>query len=301
MPSDKTILIDLSYKGLICVTGADAVPFLQGQLSTDIERLTAEVSQLSSWSNAKGRVVVMLRLFRRGDVIFMALAGSMKSMVLKRLSMYVLRSQVKLADAGDGISALALIGEGGAALLNQAGLPVPSAADQVTAMDELRILRLNGSVPRYMIYGGSGPLAELKRTWEPATTLGTEDLWGLHKILAGEPTLYPDTSEHFVAQMLDLDKLGVIDFKKGCYIGQEVIARAHYRGGVKRHMARTSCRANGLIKPGDEIHAQGSPVAEVVDAQRDETGIWQMLAVIQDDAREMALVHAASGAAVTLI
>src|SRR5579885_3097214 len=119
MPDSETILVDLSYKGLLCVSGPDAVPFLQGQLSTDIEKLGVDVSQLSSWNNAKGRVVAMPRLFRRDDIIFMSLTASMKSAFLRRLSMYVLRSKVQLADAGDGISALGLIGEGSGALMTQ--------------------------------------------------------------------------------------------------------------------------------------------------------------------------------------
>lgn len=287
MPDPETILIDLSYKGLICVSGADAVPFLQGQLSTDVEKLTPEVSQLSSWSNAKGRVVAVMRVFRRDDHIFLSLAASIKATVLKRLSMYVLRSQVKLADAGDGMSTLGLIGEGAAALLNQAAIPVPARLHQVTGGGDIQAIRLHGELPRYLIYGGTETLRTLKRRWDPEASPGTEDAWALHKILAGEPTVYSETSEHFVAQMLGLEELGAIDFKKGCYIGQEVIARAHYRGGVKRHLARARCETATLLKPGMEIHdvEQDSPAAEIVDARRDAEGIWQMLIVIQDDFR----------------
>ncbi|HSN17180.1 MAG TPA: folate-binding protein, partial [Gammaproteobacteria bacterium] len=142
-------------------------------------------------------------------------------------------------------------------------------------------------------------LTALKERWEAARTAGDEDSWALGKILAGEPTVYPETSEHFVAQMLNLDQLGAIDFKKGCYIGQEVIARAHYRGGVKRHMLRAACESTSSLRPGDEVLAQGSPVGEVVDARRDASGIWQMLAVIQDDFRTAPLDI--SGAPMTLL
>jgi tRNA-modifying protein YgfZ len=154
-----------------------------------------------------------------------------------------------------------------------------------------------------VVYAPAHKLEPLKNRWASLTTPGTEDYWALHRILAGEPTVHPETSEHFVAQMLDLDKLGGIDFKKGCYIGQEIIARAHYRGGVKRHLARAESRMSARLKPSTEIHAKGmgSPVAEVVDARLDAAGTCQMLLVIQDDAREMELVHAASGAPVKLL
>jgi folate-binding protein YgfZ len=172
--------------------------------------------------------------------------------------------------------------------------------NELSAVDAVRALRMQGD-PRYFVSGPAAELAALKRRWETATAPGNEDDWTLQKILAGEPTVYAETSEHFVAQMLNLDQFGAIDFKKGCYTGQEVIARAHYRGGVKRHMVRASCRDAAAIKPGDGILAPGSPVAEVVDAQRDGSGTWQMLLVIQDDSREMSLVHAPSGAAVSLV
>ncbi|HEX7965971.1 MAG TPA: folate-binding protein [Gammaproteobacteria bacterium] len=302
MLPDKPILVDLSYKGLLCASGPDAVAFLQGQFSTDLERLTPDISQLSCWSNAKGRVVAVLRLFRRGEHIHIALAASLKSAVLKRLSMYVLRSKVQLEDAGDSISTLGLIGEGAPALLAQAGIPVPSRVNDLTRMDGIQAIRLHGD-SRYAIYGGAEAMAVLKRRWEPVTTSGTEDIWALHKILAGEPTVFAETSEHFVAQMLGLAELGAIDFKKGCYIGQEVIARAHYRGGVKRHMVRAESRTSVQLRPGAQIHAQGhdAPVAEVVDARQDAQDIWQILMVLQDDFKDAALLHAASGAPMKLV
>ncbi|MGE5624818.1 MAG: YgfZ/GcvT domain-containing protein [Bacillota bacterium] len=303
MPPHDTILVDLSYKGLIRASGPDSVAFLQGQLSTDIEQLTPAASQLSSWSNAKGRVVAVLRLFRRDDHIYMALAASLKSTVLKRLSMYVLRSKVTLADSGDEISTLGLIGDGAAALLSGAGIPVPPRVNDVTRVDGIQTVRLHGELPRYAIYGDNEALGTLRQRWQGAATPGNEDLWALHKVLAGEPTVYAETSEHFVAQMLGLDELGGIDYKKGCYIGQEVIARAHYRGGVKRHLARAESRSTAHLKPGTDIHALGqeSPVAEVVDARMDARGVWQMLVVVQDDFRDADLMHGAGGAPVTLV
>jgi len=304
MPHPQTILTDLSYKGLIRVSGADAVAFLQGQLSTDIEKLTPSVSQLTSWNTAKGRVVTLMRLFRRGEDIYLAMPAGLKATALKRLAMYVLRSKVTLADAGSELGCLGLTGEGAATLLAQADIPVPARINDVTSLETLQVLRLYGEdVPRYVLYGSEDRLSTLKGRWVSATTPGTEDDWALQRILIGEPTVHPETSEHFVAQMLDLDKFEGIDFKKGCYIGQEVIARAHYRGAVKRHMVRAECRTVARLKPGMDIHAKGqdASVAEIADARLDAYGVWQMLIVVQDDFKEADLVHAASGSAVKLV
>lgn len=303
MPHPQTTLLDLSYKGLIRASGVDVVTFLQGQLSTDIEQLYISSTHLSSWNTAKGRVVSLIRLFRRDDDIYLALPGGLKATVLKRLSMYVLRSKVTLTDASDEFGCLGLIGDDAPALLAEAGIPVPSQPNAATHTKALHVLRLFGELPRYALYGPEDMLGALKKNWEPATSPGTEDEWALRRILAREPTVHPETSEHFVAQMLDLDKLGGIDFKKGCYIGQEIIARAQYRGGVKRHMVRAESHTATRLKPGTDIHAKGqaAPVAEVVDARLDEHGICQMLMVVQDDFRDATLVHAASGATVKLI
>src|SRR5579859_3843752 len=302
-PDSPTLLTALSQEGLIRVSGADAVAFLQGQLSTDIEKLTPGMSQFSSWSNAKGRAVTLLRLFPRDGGIYLSLPSALLAPVKKRLSMYVLRSKVTLEDAGGTLACLGLAGADAAALLQKAGITVPAAIDAVTETDGIQIIRLHGETPRYAIYGAAAANGKLRARLESTGAKpGSDDDWALMKIQAGEPTVYPETTEHFVAQMLDLDRLGAIDFKKGCYIGQEVIARAHYRGAVKRHMVRAESRTTVPLRPGADIHAtqDDSPVAEVVDARLDASGTWQMLMVIQDDSREADLVHAFSGAAVAI-
>ena len=156
----------------------------------------------------------------------------------------------------------------------------------------MQIIRLHGDVPRYNIHGSAEPLAGLWRTLAAAGAMPVgESAWRLGKILAGEPTVYTETSEHFVAQMLGLEELGAINFKKGCYTGQEVIARAHYRGAVKRHMLRAECRSTEDMRPGTPISLQGieQAVAEVVDACLDAAGMTQLLLVIQDDDRDAKL------------
>src|SRR5690348_14432321 len=142
MSHPQAILTDLSHEGLIRTRGADAVSFLQGQLSTDIEALGTATSQLSSWNNAKGRVVSLLRLFRRSEDIYLVLPAGLKAAVLKRLSMYVLRSKVTLTDASDEFGRLGLIGEGAPALLAQTDIPAPTSSDDITSTGAIQAIRL---------------------------------------------------------------------------------------------------------------------------------------------------------------
>lgn len=280
------MLADLSHEGLLSVTGTDARSFLQGQLSTDVLALTPALSQLSSWSNAKGRVVTLLRLFEQDEALYMSLPQTLAATVLKKLSMYVLRAKVKLADAGDTLARFGFAGKHAPDLLAACGFAVPAEINAVCIKDSMHIIRLHGSLPRFTVHG---EVQQLHALWtmlaeKGACPVGT-DVWTLLRIQAGEPAVHPETSEHFVAQMLGLEELGAINFKKGCYIGQEVIARAHYRGAVKRHLHRAQCATATPISPGDPIHVHGTEqaVAEVADACRDADGLWQMLIVLQDE------------------
>lgn len=286
------VLVDLSAdEGLIEVSGPERRDFLQGQLSTDIRLLTADSGQLSSWNNAQGRVVTLLRVFERSDAILMALPGTLLASVSTRLRMYVLRARAQIADASDRLVSFGFAGEAAPALLEQCRYTPPQKDGEVQCQGQVQLIRLHGATPRIAVYGEA---AALQTLWTELRQRGARpaesNAWALLRILAGVPRVYPATSGHFVAQMLGLEELGAVHFNKGCYLGQEVIARAHYRGAVKRHLQRGSCTATEPISPAMEIKdaATQQVVGEVVDASRDARGIWQVLAVLQQEARRSA-------------
>lgn len=286
------VIADVAQEGLIRVEGTDTRAFLQGQLSTDVLALSPATSQLSSWNNAKGRVITLLRLFERDGAIYMTLPQTLTAPVLKRLFLYVLRAKTKLTDVGDNLARFGLAGMRARTLLEEAGIEQPAKINSLASKDGIQIIQLHGDPPRYAVHGTAEALIPL---WQRLDSAGArpagENVWALLKILANEPTVYPETSEHFVAQMLGLEELDAINFKKGCYIGQEVIARAHYRGAVKRHLHRASCASNQAIPPGTPIHANRMEQAagEVVDARQDSNGETQMLIVVQDEYRTASL------------
>jgi tRNA-modifying protein YgfZ len=206
--------------------------------------------------------------------------------------MYVLRSKVTLTDTSDALVHFGIAGREAPGALAACGWSAPTVTNMVAAKDGATLTRLHSEMPRFVLMGEPG---EMQSMWDALKAKGAHpagaDAWALLRILAREPVIYPETSEHFVAQMLGLEELGAIDFKKGCYIGQEVIARAHYRGAVKRHLHRACCRANQPIPPSTQVVANGSGQAagEVVDACQDSQGKTQMLLVIQDDLRNSQL------------
>jgi tRNA-modifying protein YgfZ len=286
------VMADLSHEGILRVDGADARTFLQGQLSTDMLALSPLISQLSSWNNPKGRVVTLLRLWESGGAIHMALPRSLTPSVLKRLTMYVLRSKVRLTDTSDALVHFGIAGREAPSMLAACDWSAPSEVNAVSIKDGATLTRLHGDTPRFVVLGEPDKVMPL---WNALKDNGARpvgaDAWALLRILAREPVIYPETSEHFVAQMLGLEELGAIDFQKGCYIGQEVIARAHYRGAVKRHLHRASCIASQHIPPGTQIYVDGSVqvAGEIVDSRRDSQDKNQMLLIIQDDLKNSQL------------
>jgi tRNA-modifying protein YgfZ len=216
----------MSSLGSLLVSGADARPFLQGQLSADIDALTPAHALLASCNSAQGRVQAVLWLAERADGIALTLPASLTERIAARLRRYVLRSKVKI--------------------------------DELPTVTELL---------------------------EPAAY--REHDWRLAGIRAGLPQVYPQTYESFVAQMLNLDLLGGIAFEKGCYTGQEIIARTHFRGAIKRRMFRFQC-ACPPPAPGTRVLAAEQHAGDVVDAVATDAGC-ELLAVISLASQETVL------------
>ena len=252
-------LTDLVY---IRAQGADTESFLQGQLSNDTRLLNENRAQLSSYSNPKGRMLAVLTLFRHGNDTVLEVHRSVAESTLKRLRMFVLRSKVTLQDGTAELPATGLVGEYGAAQLQALGLPVPAEPMQSLEKDGVVVIRRLGAEPRWSVHGQVAGLEAL-----PAA--GFED-WLRADLRAGVPTVYAETREMFVPQMANLDVLGGISFNKGCYTGQEIVARLHYLGQLKRRMFLL--RAPVDARPGMQVYdaaGDGQAVGELVDAVAD--------------------------------
>lgn len=297
---NHTVAIPLSDLGFLRIEGADASSFLQGQLSSDLRQLSAARAQISSYSSPKGRMLAVLHLIADGEAILVELHRSILDATLKRLRMFVLRSKLAITDVSTDVRALGLIGETAAQALASAGLPVPAAPLDCTrdAQRGLIVLRRIGELPRYSLIGPQATIDAL------AATLGATasfDAWRRADIEAGVPVVYPQTADHFVPQMANLDLLDGIGFDKGCYTGQEIVARLHYLGQVKRRMF--VCSVDGAPPaPGDDV-VSGEPAAaagEIVDAVPSD-GVAIASIVLQLSQRESADLRLADGRAVRIL
>ena len=232
----------LSRYGLLSVTGEDAREFLHAQLTQDIRSLPADRAALAGWCSAKGRLLATFLVIPGPQGFLLQLARDLAAPVAKRLAMFVLRSKVKVADeserwAQDGLWDM----ESTAADVAWSG------ATGTVRVGERRYLQL-------------GPLEAM----QAAPTAGEEE-WTLQEIRAGRPLITAATQDQFVPQMVNLEKLGAVDFQKGCYPGQEIVARAQYRGQVKRRMVQLRAPAGSDLRPGQEFEG-----GVVVDRAGDE-------------------------------
>jgi tRNA-modifying protein YgfZ len=334
-------MITLEDLGIVRVHGVDAVRFLQGQLSNDVARVSAGNSLLAGYHNPQGRTIALLRLVQwDADDILAVVPRELAGVVASRLGKFVLRAKVKVADESAAwrvaglvdVAAAGTAGAGGVADTRGAtGTEGGAAGTQGAANTggaaeaSVRVLaggptarelplsvsaqaRGDGAV---FVCVGDQPLRWLVISPadgpSPVSSYPVADrqTWLRLDIAAGQPQVYAATSEEFVAQMLNLDVLNAISFDKGCYTGQEVIARAHYRGKVKRRMQRFVSRDACHLAPGDSGQlADGRAFKMVVatqlcDGRCDFLAVAPLVGAGRDEAMAVIAAATATGAVAT--
>ena len=264
----------LDSLGVLRASGADVVSFLQGQLSNDIERLAPERSLLAGYHNAQGRAIALLRLVQGAPGELLAvLPRELSATVASRLAKFILRAKVKVADesAGWQVAGLMASGEPASPATSPTGA-LPEALHGVARLDGSIAVRVGAEPARWLLLSPVGAASSPRPPAAPQA-------WERLSVSAGEPEVVAATSEEFVGQMLNLDVIGAIDFDKGCYTGQEVIARAHYRGRVKRRMQRFVTDAPVMLEPGDSGVLADGRTFQVVRAVAHADGRCELLAV----------------------
>ncbi|MGQ9831206.1 MAG: CAF17-like 4Fe-4S cluster assembly/insertion protein YgfZ [Thermochromatium sp.] len=269
MPTDCR-LFDLSHLGLIAARGAEAADFLQGQLTNDVRELSASHTHLSAHCSQKGRIVTLFRALHLGETFYLQTPMERVAESIQRLSRFILRAKVRLSDASDELIRLGLAGETAPELLAAQGLPVPERDNGLAQRDEVAVIRIPGPRPRFELLG---PFAPLRALWEalvPKAAPANAADWTRLDIEAGLPNVYDRTVETFVPQMLNLQLIDGVSFNKGCYTGQEVVARMQFLGRLKRRMYLAEVERDTPPQPGDELSADASASQQtdgwVVDA-----------------------------------
>lgn len=295
-----TVKCDLSQFGMLRVSGADAQSFLQNLLSNDIRAVDASHAQLSSFNSAKGRMLAVLLIWRDGEDYVLQLPATICEAMRKKLSMYVLRAQVKISDASNERITMGISGKEAERILQQVCDTVPQQDYACTRATNTVILRINAT--RYQLDTTVQNAAQLwQKLGLPAVGSGC---WDWLNIRSGIPVVVPQTQEEFVPQMANLDALGGINFKKGCYPGQEIVARMHYLGKLKRRMYLAHLSCADAPKPGDELFSadmEGQASGMIANVAASPDGGYDMLAVIQTASAESSVVKTAGDVVLELL
>ena len=287
---DATILCDLSQFGLLKVSGEDAQNFLHNLLSSDVKAVAPTRAQFSSFNTAKGRMLATFLVWQHDVDYFLQLPRSLVAAMQKKLSMYILRSKVKITDVSEEVICLGLAGKDANTLAKETFAETPQQDYGMLHEASASLLRLDAN--RLMLIATPQQATTLWPSIKCGTTPSGSACWDWLNIRAGIPIILPATQEHFVPQMANLDLIGGVNFKKGCYPGQEIVARMQYLGKLKRRMY--FAHVNGEARAGDELYSaemEGQSCGMVANASPAPKGGYDLLAVVQISSHDGHTVH----------
>ncbi|MFZ5510878.1 MAG: YgfZ/GcvT domain-containing protein [Pseudomonadota bacterium] len=283
--SSGTVLVPLSAYGVIRASGEDAASFLHNLLTNDIKKLGASAAQHNSLCSAKGRMLANFLVWRDEGDYLLQLSADLQPAVHKKLSMYVLRSKVKLSDAGDGLVLLGIAGAAAEAAVKEATAVVPEGVMAVARFLRGQVIRLGERRFELAVTADAAP-----EVWQRLAARARPagfPVWQWLDIQAGWPLITAATQEQFVPQMANFELIGGVSFQKGCYPGQEIVARTQYLGKLKRRMYLAHL-AEGAA-PGSELFSPDLPdqaCGMVVNSAPAPEGGSDVLAVMQMSSAE---------------
>lgn len=268
----QNFVAPLTHLGMLTASGEDAAKFLHAQLTNDIEQLTPAEVRLAGYCTAKGRMLASMLAWRDGDTITLQLPQALLPAIQKRLQMFVLRAKVKLVDTSIDRVAIGAVGAlAGARLAEHAGIALPQKVHAKTSQDQQVLMRLPDAAgaPRYQWVTDVDTAMRVWPGLVRAVPQGSSSQWRRTEIDAGIPMIVAATQEKFVPQMINFELIGGVNFRKGCYPGQEIVARSQYLGKLKRRMLPAEVDAID-IEPGTEVYAStdpSQPSGQVVNAE----------------------------------
>ncbi|MES2636901.1 MAG: folate-binding protein [Pseudomonadota bacterium] len=261
-------LCDLNHLGLLEIGGADAVGFLQGQVTNDVKLLlTSNIAHYSGYCTPKGRLLSLFLAFAHYDHLHLQFNRALLEPTMKRLKMYVMRSKVEIKDVSESIIKFGINGPDSAILLTPFFSQIPTQDYELASLENGAILKLPtiSGHTRFQIFTDSINAPIIFNALKAQCQLVGKPCWDWLDIQSGIPDVSPKTQEQFVPQMLNLDILNGINFKKGCYTGQEIVARTHYLGKVKRRTYLAGIATDTEPVEGDKIlDAANSDVGQIV-------------------------------------
>lgn len=288
MKTTDAIIAETHGYGVIAVRGEEARVFLNNLLTGDVKAVTETQGLFTAWCDAKGRALATFWVLLWNDSFYLVLPEERVSAVIMGLGRYIFRSKVKLEEVPHSLALTGLSGKSMTARLESIiGMTPPSEIHACLPFQTGIVMAIAGSPnPRWLLLGE-------KPRWEGIRTIPAE-AWQFLDVQADIPWIVEQTAGEFIPQMLHLERLGGLCFTKGCYPGQEVIARLHYRGQLKRQMFQALVQAPSAVPlPGTRLYGEGlsESLGNVVQAAVDPDGNIHLLAVVKLDEKDKGTVH----------
>lgn len=283
----KTGFCELPQFGLIRFSGEEARDFLHNQLTCDVSALKPGRSTYGAYCTPKGRVLVTFLLWRTELDFFMQLPASLRESIQRQISKYILRSKVKAADATAEWALAGVMGGDAAALVQRVAGKAPQGVHELAQAPDSMVIRLPGD--RFEIVAARDKAPSMLELLAARAEKADVEQWQRQIIRSGVPVILPATQEEFVPQMINLDLIGGVSYEKGCYPGQEIVARMHYRGTLKQRMYLANIGSSEQPQPGEKLYSPDfgeQACGTVVNAARSPDGGHDLLAVIQLSAAE---------------
>ncbi|MFZ6776368.1 YgfZ/GcvT domain-containing protein [Undibacterium sp. Ji83W] len=297
----------LTDLGLIRVTGEDAPSFLHNQLSNDVEHLGAGELRRAAYCTPKGRMLASFVYWKDGQDIIFQLSKTIQTTVQKRLQMFILREKAKLHDINAEYVVLGLGGTAVPAALQEWFPGLPAQIDQKLSNEYGSLLRVAdaNNAPRYQWIA---PVEIAQQAWPKLSTqlrVVNTNAWRVTEIQAGIAIVIASTQEKFVPQMINFELIGGVNFKKGCYPGQEIVARSQYLGKLKRRMAIALVHAKDVIAGSEVFHSDdvSQPCGMIVNAEQhqEDCSLVLMEMKLADQESGQLTLGSATGAAIELL
>jgi folate-binding protein YgfZ len=299
------IICDLSHFGLVVIAGDDAATFMQGQLTNDVNQVDVDNSQLSALCNNKGRMIANFRLFKHQQNYFLSLKKNLVEKSIGHLQNYILRAHVAIQDISEQLIHLGISGDNATELLSPFIENISQKTDSVSHNDNYIAVRVAGLKPGYEIFCS---LEHAKFLWEKIAEQAeavNSSSWDYLNIQAGIPYIDAASSEEFVPQMANMELINGVSFTKGCFTGQEIVARMHYLGKLKKRCYKVHVDTENKPHAGDKLFAEnaraGQNTGVIIQAEKNPQSGYDALAVIQiADTQSRLFLNDADGPTVTV-
>lgn len=273
--SNRTIISPLSHIGLLSIQGPAAAQFLQGQLTCNIDDITENSSRLGAHCNPQGRIISLFRIFNYLEKYYLQMPKPMVPIALAALKKYAVFFKVELSDATGTLNQIGYAGSD----LGSFFTKLPKQIDECIYESDLLIIKIPGIIPRYEIIGP-------QTKWVANESVQT---WKELDIQANLPAIYPETSQLFLPHEVNLHKLNGISFNKGCYTGQEIIARMHYRGKLKKELIRLRLTSDAEPLRGGDLYLGEKALGNIVDFCSVGYNTYELLVIAPEGVTDLSL------------